>query len=61
MQTLLENLLRMQQKSIVIDKSMIAVSSIIPRNDELNNKANELNDQLKAICRNATIDYLCLD
>ena len=40
---------------------MIAVSGIIPRNDELNNKANELNDQLKAICQNATIDYLCLD
>ena len=40
---------------------MIAVSDIIPRNDELNNKVNELNDQLKAICQNATIDYLCLD
>ena len=37
---------------------MIIISGFIPSNNEMNNKANGVNDQLKEICQNATIGYL---
>lgn len=45
-------------KGLNIDKRMIIISGIVPSNNEMNNKANGVNDQLKEICQNATIGYL---
>lgn len=45
-------------KGLNIDKRMIIISGIIPSNNEMNKKANGVNDQLKEICQNATIGYL---
>lgn len=43
-------------KGLVNDKRKITIPSIIPRDDEWNNKAGEVNDQLKEMRQNAGIN-----
>ena len=43
-------------KGLVNDKRKITIPGIIPRDDEWNNKAGEVNDQLKEMRQNAGIN-----
>ena len=44
--------------SVKTDKRKITISTIIPRSDELNNKANEVNNFLMQLCRDCNIPFI---
>ena len=45
-------------KLSVNDHCSVSISSIVPRNDEWNNKAQEVNSFLKNMCTNIDIDFI---
>ena len=45
-------------KSMKTDNRNITISTIIPRGDKLNNKANEVNNFLIQLCRDCNIPFI---
>ena len=45
-------------QSIESNKTSVVVSSILPRNDHLNNKAKDVNDNLNKLCKEKQIPYI---
>ena len=44
--------------SVKTDKRKITISTITPRSDKLNNKANEVNNFLMRLCRDCNIPFI---
>ena len=46
------------EKNIKIEKPSANISGIIPRSDNQNNKASEVNQELLRMCKEANFDYI---
>ena len=46
------------QQSLKTDKNTITISLIVPRNDDLNNKAFEVNSRLVNMCKERNVPYI---
>ena len=45
-------------KNIKSEKSSVSISGIVPRNDDLNNKASEVNKELSRMCKKEKLPFL---